>query len=208
MALDYTDPRQAVNFRDVGEWVNVIAGDPRLPTHRLYRGGTLRHIEDPVVFGAPKTVFNLQRGPDPSLRGVATHHFPIANDVEVYATQTPAVRAWLRGIVSVLAQGIEWPLYVHCLSGKDRTGVVIATFLELLGVDHNLIVEEYLLSDGEVDERRIRAALAGLRPIETVVRRTDLARIRSQVMAEHPPQPRRGPLGQGSAVPRAAFLNP
>ena len=37
-------------------------------------------------------------------------------------------------------------LIIHCVSGKDRTGILVALLLELLGVRRNLIIEDYLLS--------------------------------------------------------------
>ena len=36
------------------------------------------------------------------------------------------------------------PLYVHCRFGKDRTGVVVALVLALLGVPHDIVALEYL----------------------------------------------------------------
>ena len=40
----------------------------------------------------------------------------------------------------------ELPIYFHCSAGKDRTGVFAALLLDLLGVDRNDIITEYLLS--------------------------------------------------------------
>ena len=134
-----------------------------------------------TVIGSPKTAFSLQRGPDPALPGVIAYHLPISNDYETYETSTPGVRRWLTDILSVLEQGIDWPLYVHCRAGKDHTGVVIATFLEILGVPHNYIVEEYLLSEGDVDRSRIGTALAGLAPVDKVFGCIELARVRRQL---------------------------
>lgn len=39
---------------------------------------------------------------------------------------------------------------VHCFVGKDRTGIVAALLLELAGVEHKAIVEDYALSEGRV----------------------------------------------------------
>ena len=43
--------------------------------------------------------------------------------------------------------GGETPMLVHCTAGKDRTGVVIALFLEFLQVPRAAIVADYMKSD-------------------------------------------------------------
>ena len=39
------------------------------------------------------------------------------------------------------------PALVHCTAGKDRTGFASAVVLKALGVPHDTIVEDYLLSN-------------------------------------------------------------
>ena len=78
-------------------------------------------------------------------------HFPISNDHEKYETRTPEVRRWLQDIFQCLAADmLRYPILFHCTSGKDRTGVVIAVLLLSLGIEREFIIEEYLLSDGDV----------------------------------------------------------
>lgn len=47
------------------------------------------------------------------------------------------------------------PSLVHCLAGKDRTGVAVALVQHQLGVHHDDIVEDYLLTNvaGDMEER-------------------------------------------------------
>ena len=49
-------------------------------------------------------------------------------------------------MVDALLAG-DTPMLVHCTAGKDRTGVVIALLLELLGVPHEAIAADYRESD-------------------------------------------------------------
>ncbi|HUR50001.1 MAG TPA: tyrosine-protein phosphatase [Acidimicrobiales bacterium] len=49
--------------------------------------------------------------------------------------------------VSLVASRCQDPLVVHCAGGKDRTGMVIALVLDVLGVDHEMIVEDYALTE-------------------------------------------------------------
>jgi protein-tyrosine phosphatase len=185
MGLDYWNPEQVVNFRDVGEFVNMIAGADLLPVQRVFRGGTLRHVESLNTIGNPKTVFNLQKGPDPAFPDTVIHHFPISNDYEKYETSTPEVREWLRRILTTVERGIDFPLYIHCLSGKDRTGVVVATLLTVLRIPRECIVEEYLLSEGQVSPEFIETALDGISPVSSAFKRVDLERVQRELLGTH-----------------------
>lgn len=56
------------------------------------------------------------------------------------------------------------PSLVHCLAGKDRTGVAVALVQHQLGVHHDDIVEDYLLTNvaGDMD-RRVAAGAEAVR---------------------------------------------
>ena len=181
-SLDYTNPEQVVNFRDVGEFINMIAGFRVIKEGRLYRGGTINYIEDPNVIGGPNTIFCLQKGPDPELDDIVNVHFPISNDYEKYETKTPEVRRWLRQVIKTVEAGVEYPLYVHCLSGRDRTGVVIACLLKILGVNEEHILEEYYLSIGTEGRQHIHLTLEGIRDIEVYLKGINLDRVRMQLL--------------------------
>lgn len=58
-----------------------------------------------------------------------------------------------------LSQG-QAPLLFHCAAGKDRTGVGAALILSLLGVDDQQIIDDYLLTQNEL-EGRVQAWFAG-----------------------------------------------
>jgi protein-tyrosine phosphatase len=51
---------------------------------------------------------------------------------------------------------------VHCYTGKDRTGVLIAVLLSALGVSEADVVHDYTLSAGGVAEMRAYASRQGL----------------------------------------------
>lgn len=184
MGLDYWNPKQVVNFRDIGEFVNLISEKEMLPVKRIYRGGTVRYINSASVIENPKTVFNLQKGEDPGFPDIDVYHFPISNDYEKYETAVPEVRAWLRSVVRTVEQGIRYPLYIHCHSGKDRTGVAVAALLLILGIPEPVIIEEYLLSEGEVCETRIRTAIEGMRDLNRYFDGTDLETVRKYLTDE------------------------
>lgn len=53
--------------------------------------------------------------------------------------------------VRMLGTLLDVPTVVHCAAGKDRTGLVVALTLELVGVDRTSIVEDYMVSAESVD---------------------------------------------------------
>ena len=62
--------------------------------------------------------------------------------------------AWLDGsghafadAVHALAEPGALPALVHCTAGKDRTGVLVALLLDVLGVAEKAIVADYLVSN-------------------------------------------------------------
>ena len=63
----------------------------------------------------------------------------------------------IRGLFECLAAG-QAPIVVHCAAGKDRTGLAIAVLLRALGVSHDTVVQDYLLTNDTGDfEAFIRA---------------------------------------------------
>ncbi|MGM7678601.1 tyrosine-protein phosphatase [Microbacterium sp. A94] len=61
--------------------------------------------------------------------------------------------------VRAVMEGAQDGVYFHCAAGKDRTGVVAALVLDVLGVPHPLIVEDFLLTDQGIESilSRLRA---------------------------------------------------
>ena len=53
----------------------------------------------------------------------------------------------LTSIITQLAGVGNVPAVFHCTAGKDRTGMVAALVLSLVGVDDEVIVEDYTLTD-------------------------------------------------------------
>lgn len=68
-------------------------------------------------------------------------------------------RAIYRKMVLRLCEG-KTPLVLHCAAGKDRTGVAAALILSLLGVGNDQIVEDYMLTQSQL-EGRVEGWFAG-----------------------------------------------
>ena len=73
----------------------------------------------------------------------------------------------LRQALATLAAPGGFPAIVHCTAGKDRTGLIVALLLGLVGVPAVTIVEDYALSSQYLvgtylEEARQRAAHNGI----------------------------------------------
>ncbi|BDP42278.1 hypothetical protein DAETH_22470 [Deinococcus aetherius] len=158
-----------------------------MPRRRLLRGGKLDHVRSASEIEAPGTIVNLRRGPDrkPWLFGADEIHIPANDGIENYETCNPVVRRWLNRVVRAIASPeVRLPLMLHCTSGKDRTGVATAALLSTLSIDRELIVEEYLLSDGEVRRESIEHALDGLGDAREYFAEADLAALQRRFLQE------------------------
>jgi protein-tyrosine phosphatase len=170
------------NFRDVGEWVELIAGRAYVPRGRLLRGGKLDLVRDAGEIGHPRTIINLRMGADHETFGAAYRQVAISNEHEKYDTTDREVRRWLNAALATVADAPDVPILVHCAAGKDRTGVMVAVLLLVVGVPRTFIIEEYMLSDGEIDRAWIEGALDGVGSIERYLDRVDLGRVRSRLV--------------------------
>ncbi|WP_246331627.1 tyrosine-protein phosphatase [Sphingomonas chungangi] len=76
-----------------------------------------------------------------------------------YAAIPGALLPHLRPFADAILAG-ETPVLIHCTAGKDRTGVLVALLLLLLGVPKDQVVEDYLRSDVFARNLRLGGAIA------------------------------------------------
>ena len=165
----------AVNFRDLGGYATL---DGRRTRWRvLFRADGLSELSQ-TDFSVMRdlgirTVVDLRSGHeveqsrfDVEAHPVDFHHFP-------FIDQLPDVEQWDRrpgllgaqyiemlddaapqiiGALEVLTAPDSRPAVFHCTAGKDRTGLLSALVLSLLGVPEETVVADYALS-GEAMER-------------------------------------------------------
>jgi protein-tyrosine phosphatase len=58
----------------------------------------------------------------------------------------------VRQVISLLAN--ERPVITHCFAGKDRTGFTVATVLDAIGVDRDVVLADFLRSNEAVPRLR------------------------------------------------------
>jgi hypothetical protein len=148
------------NFRDVG----MLTGRPGV----LYRSDALCSLleEDRPRYEAlgVHTVIDLRRPEEVEVQGRAPqwacrawHNVTLREEVWPVGecSTEEAVAAYLAGIylnmnaadvvrvLTILADPATGPAVLHCAGGRDRTGVVVALMLSLLGVSDSDIAADY-----------------------------------------------------------------
>ncbi len=86
-----------------------------------------------------------------SVEEAATRY--MLDEYRQFPTRNGTQRA-LHRVVTLLAAGR--PVLTHCFAGKDRTGFLVATVLEAIGVDREAIVADFLRSNDAVPQLRDR----------------------------------------------------
>lgn len=162
-----------VNFRDVGQSLQAIDPQCTFPTHILYRGGRpLPLIPDnqTAQLNNMAHIITLRPQKIKHIHHIPISHVPIKDTPNIYDTTQRSVRKWLNAVIKALYLN-PVPVYIHCTSGKDRTGVAIAAILLACDIPPDLIIKEYLLSQGQVDPRQIAMAIDGFANIHTYLNR-------------------------------------
>jgi protein-tyrosine phosphatase len=173
--LDLDGP---LNFRDLGGY--PVGRDRFVRTGLLFRSDGLdtltpgdTHLLMDVV--GLSTVVDLRSEEElartgPSLLeqgGVAVHHLPIVDRTQnFFGDGAPRISAaYLRIIADAedrfvaavqLLADLERPAVFHCAAGKDRTGLLAIFVLDILGVDDDLIADDYALTAAIMPEFRRR----------------------------------------------------
>jgi protein tyrosine/serine phosphatase len=151
-----------VNFRDLGA---VPAGDGTVRRGLLFRSDSLAYATEAdaerlvrelglatvIDLRGPFEVEHLGRGPLAATE-VAYVSAPIV-DVSIaddlaghYLAMLDEKGDVLAAMVKLLAGGGALPAVFHCEAGCDRTGVLAAVVLSLLGVAPDVIAEDYALT--------------------------------------------------------------
>jgi protein-tyrosine phosphatase len=182
------------NFRDLGGYPGQDGRPVRW--RRLFRSDSLAGLveDDRAAFDALaiRTVVDLRRsyeleqqGRVPEWNGLSYRHMPpdhrewghspyqdgadpIRYLADRYRDMAEEGAIGLAAAIGVIAEEGTAPAVIHCVAGKDRTGVLIALTLALLGVADADIDADYTLSTAG-NERFVAWAQANGRP-ELVMR--------------------------------------
>ena len=169
------DLEGCLNFRDLGGYPTEDGRKVRW--RQLYRSDALHHLTAPDIARMRDelriaTVVDLRSSSELRAEGrgpletepIGFHHLPlfdghVARPESWNGMETLADRYFLLAeiakdpiarVVTVLAESAG-PAVYHCAAGKDRTGVVSAVLLGLLGVPDELIVADYAATQENLD---------------------------------------------------------
>jgi protein-tyrosine phosphatase len=170
----------AVNFRDLGGY--ATADGQRTRWRMLFRADGLSELTeaDLVILRdlGIRTVIDLRTGHEleqsrfnVEAHPVEFHHFPIIKSLTSvedfnrapgflgvqYKQMLEDGAPQIVGALSALAAPDARPAVFHCTAGKDRTGLLSALVLSLLGVPEETVVADYALSGAAM--ARLRAKL-------------------------------------------------
>ena len=108
----------------------------------------------------PARVVNLPMLPQSGVTPEQIEAGAADNLVEDYARQIEVNAAPIIEALRLIADPGNRPVVVHCTAGKDRTGLVVAMLLDILGVEHEVIVADYHVTTANMAPilERIRGA--------------------------------------------------
>lgn len=104
-------------------------------TGPLFERGVVTHHHAPFL-GPHSAAYDAMFPTDPDERWRFWMERGYEPMLEVAA---PAIAS----LFALLAEEERYPLVIHCVAGKDRTGLLSALILRVLGVDDELIVADY-----------------------------------------------------------------
>jgi protein-tyrosine phosphatase len=170
------------NFRDLGGYES--SDGRRLRTGQVFRSDGLQHLtaadlEHLIAKLGLASVIDLRSSEEISEDGSGTigeqttvHHVPLfertrsqaqaipqasmpPNMGELYYVMLTVAREPIVEVVRLLAD-VDRPAVFHCAAGKDRTGVISALLLSLLGIPEETIVADYAFSRANIDQINAR----------------------------------------------------
>ena len=163
------------NVRDLG---GLVARDGRLVRRgRIFRSDypAFADVDDGAAVRALglRTVVDLRRGTEAGFEcvswddhGVHYHRCPLTAGGE--SSWHARYQAYLTHRPETVVEAVrrvttpdDHPLLFHCAAGKDRTGVVAALVLSVLGVDAEQIVADYVLTEAALAPILARLAVSG-----------------------------------------------
>ena len=88
---------------------------------------------------------------------------------KMYVTMVENSQAQIRTIFKIFSARENYPVLIHCVAGKDRTGVVIALLREVIGRPREETIADYAKSEGFLMEMIALPEIKNLKHNRTMV---------------------------------------
>lgn len=168
------------NFRDFGGYQNVkpnilfrSSGLQDITPNGMRQ---LRDLGIKFIFDLRSTI-EVNNHPTPEIPGITRLHVPVFEDrdvspeglyemfsnekiegvfTNVYLDMLKSGGPAFRQVFSTLRDFPDQPILIHCTAGKDRTGILSALILLLLGVDRDIVSRDYELTTTGLQQFRVK----------------------------------------------------
>ena len=140
------------NIRDIGGYDTYLVSGAKIRQGLLYRGANLDDITQAgqkqlkEELGIQVEINMREEETDEAfIEGVDYYNRSMPDGSE--ATRFEEFSAEYKTIFDVIANADNAPIYLHCNSGADRTGLTVFILLNLLGVSYEDIARDYLYTN-------------------------------------------------------------
>lgn len=141
-------PEKIPRSSAAGLFIKII-GEVRVKEGLFFRSGSIHECAAHSKIAHVRSIINVKIKKNKRLFGCSYFHFPMRDRQDVYLLSDKNSKKWFKNVVNCIgAKNFSAPFLIHCTSGKDRTGVLVAGILAICGLEGSQIIEEYLLSEG------------------------------------------------------------
>lgn len=102
-----------------------------------------RVVEIPILDSSTKIWHDSREELVKNLKSIDPAQYMLKTNIELATRFSPEIRRFIGELISANGQ----PVLFHCAAGKDRTGFAAAILLRILGVPHEIVLQDYLLTN-------------------------------------------------------------
>ncbi len=141
------------NLRDIGGWPSSLGEDAYVRQGLFFRGGNpemvLKKGEEQMEALGIRREIDLRddigkEGPYFNEEIIEYHNFKLSSSSPEFFD---GYKEEYKGIYELIAEADEYPVYLHCVAGADRTGLASFMLLTVCGVSFEDATRDYLLTN-------------------------------------------------------------